>query len=716
MKRYKAIASIAGITAMSALVTTSALAADQSQSLRDGQRPVATEAAPISPISGQHEQNLFRTSVSLDRKHTLPHPPIDQIPWMPMPEPDAPGVRTGNGVGLSTLTSHDALTGITEELNVNFTPSGEIGGQSIEGDYQGFGNMVDTYDETLESFGSMSLAGGLDSFPRSGNVKLIMRFTDVNGVQRWFACSGSMQDGGVVLAAAHCVYARVPNGIVINDWADIIYVYPGWDGVSNNGPFGQPDGSEVIQNFGYAFGTSFLAGTNYVNNGDFDSDCGLIRLSRGSSRNIGMLTGWYAWAWGGSCATIQSRTYNNFSYPSENCPTAGLHNGRDMYYWSGSIDACPDNQMQLNTGGGNCLDTVWGGMSGSGMYYIVDDNRYVHSVASTSNRTTRGYYCKLWETFVNDMQDFETTTRGASLDIEALRFRAGGSTSVFQGQAMDAGAAVLMVNATNNNPASDGYQIKVYLSTNNNISSGDTLLATWNYNFNFAAMQSVTFNVPAPIIPLDTPPGTYWIGIELDTWADGVSSNNDTDTWDAQQITVLEAHPDLDATLCDAVSGTYYRGETISVTHRTFNFGERISGNVHLEFRASTNTIISTFDTLMEERNYSPLAVGNSIFVNSFVQIPADLAPGNYYIGTIVDESLGLETNLSNNSIADTATITVLECVPDLTGDGLVNFFDVSAFLQAFNAMDPVADFNNDGLFNFFDVSAFLAAFAAGCP
>ena len=84
----------------------------------------------------------------------------------------------------------------------------------------------------------------------------------------------------------------------------------------------------------------------------------------------------------GSCGTIQSRTYNNFSYPAENCPLPGLHNGRDMYYWSGSIDDCPGNQLHLDTGGGNCYDTVWGGMSGSGMYYISDGNRYVHAVCS----------------------------------------------------------------------------------------------------------------------------------------------------------------------------------------------------------------------------------------------------------------------------------------------------------------------------------------------
>ena len=55
-------------------------------------------------------------------------------------------------------------------------------------------------------------------------------------------------------------------------------------------------------------------------------------------------------------------------------------------------------------------------------------------------------------------------------------------------------------------------------------------------------------------------------------------------------------------------------------------------------------------------------------------------------------------------------------CLADLTDDGLVNFFDVSAFLGAFSSEDPIADFDGNGVFNFFDVSAFLNAFSAGCP
>ena len=73
------------------------------------------------------------------------------------------------------------------------------------------------------------------------------------------------------------------------------------------------------------------------------------------------------------------------------------------------------------------------------------------------------------------------------------------------------------------------------------------------------------------------------------------------------------------------------------------------------------------------------------------------------------------------DAAADTYAIVVLVpdtgiCAADMTNDGVLDFFDVSAFLNAYNAMDPSADFTNDGAFDFFDVSAFLSAYNAGCP
>ncbi|GEM_PF-820430 len=49
-------------------------------------------------------------------------------------------------------------------------------------------------------------------------------------------------------------------------------------------------------------------------------------------------------------------------------------------------------------------------------------------------------------------------------------------------------------------------------------------------------------------------------------------------------------------------------------------------------------------------------------------------------------------------------------CAPDLTGDGQLDFFDVSFLLQ--NGVD----YNGDTMFDFFDISSFLQEFSVGCP
>lgn len=54
-------------------------------------------------------------------------------------------------------------------------------------------------------------------------------------------------------------------------------------------------------------------------------------------------------------------------------------------------------------------------------------------------------------------------------------------------------------------------------------------------------------------------------------------------------------------------------------------------------------------------------------------------------------------------------------CPGDWNGDGLVNFFDVQAYLSAFSARLPAADLNGDGAHNFFDIQDFLNRFSGGC-
>jgi hypothetical protein len=55
-------------------------------------------------------------------------------------------------------------------------------------------------------------------------------------------------------------------------------------------------------------------------------------------------------------------------------------------------------------------------------------------------------------------------------------------------------------------------------------------------------------------------------------------------------------------------------------------------------------------------------------------------------------------------------------CPVDINGNGVVDFFDIAAFLLFYQIQDPIADWTGDGLFNFFDFAGYLNAFQDGCP
>jgi hypothetical protein len=57
-----------------------------------------------------------------------------------------------------------------------------------------------------------------------------------------------------------------------------------------------------------------------------------------------------------------------------------------------------------------------------------------------------------------------------------------------------------------------------------------------------------------------------------------------------------------------------------------------------------------------------------------------------------------------------------MSCPADFTGEGDLNFLDVSLFLSLYASQDPSADLTNDAMWNFLDVSLFLSLYGQGCP
>ena len=100
----------------------------------------------------------------------------------------------------------------------------------------------------------------------------------------------------------------------------------------------------------------------------------------------------------------------------------------------------------------------------------------------------------------------------------------------------------------------------------------------------------------------------------------------------------------------------------------------------------------------------------NSQF-GSAVSIDQDMA----IIGSSIDDhTMDPGSNAGSAYIFDLGCAANI-CPGDLNQDGQLNFFDITAFLNAFSQQDPIADITSDGVWDFFDISAFLALFSAGC-
>ncbi len=150
----------------------------------------------------------------------------------------------------------------------------------------------------------------------------------------------------------------------------------------------------------------------------------------------------------------------------------------------------------------------------------------------------------------------------------------------------------------------------------------------------------------------------------------------------------------------------FEEGQTVYVDFAYANFGTDPSGTFRVELCLNGDLVGFLDDTLD--------AQSGTLITDVEIE---NLTPGDHLLEVKLDvgDVVG-ETDEGNNVYALVITVTGSVCVADFNGDGVLNFFDVSAFLTDFNAGLNSADLNNDGLLNFFDVSAFLTAYTAGCP
>jgi hypothetical protein len=216
-----------------------------------------------------------------------------------------------------------------------------------------------------------------------------------------------------------------------------------------------------------------------------------------------------------------------------------------------------------------------------------------------------------------------------------------------------------------------GFYITYYLSTDNVITTSDTVLGV-RYVSSLAAGASNAANT-ALTLPTNLM-GTYYIGAIVDmyyTSAYGSSnlvreSDETNNVSEAQAISVAAADLTMSAI---SVPSNGYAGQAVTVGNTvTAAAAGGNAGGFYITYYLSTDNVITTSDTVLGVRYVSSLAAGASNAANTVLTLPTNLM-GTYYIGAIADmyytsaygsSNLVRESDETNNVTAGDAILITL--------------------------------------------------------
>ncbi|NLE39587.1 MAG: trypsin-like serine protease, partial [Pirellulaceae bacterium] len=420
--------------------------------------------------------------------------------YIPMPTPTYS--ETSSPSGLGQAISYDVRTG-QETLHPTAMGPFSASGQALGG-YEEVAALLAEMDSDASgdgdielSFSSLSLVDDPDIFPWRVNVKLFMNFSGSN-----YVASGVLIDPMHVLTAGHCVYDSDEGG-----WATSITVVPAYE----NG----------AKPYGEAKSVGLHSWTGWTQSRDYDHDIAVIDLDR----PIGALTSWYGYGYNSSSFFYTGNTFHNAGYPA-----ASPYNGRYMYYQYGDFDYFIPFTNRVGI-----WREAFGGQSGSGAYHSSDGSRTVYAVLSNGNDSATNFIRLTDSKFYDIRDDFIADDTPSTFDLIPLNVKASPGT-------INSGAAPSSMSYVVHNYSSAAWSgtvnVDVYLSTNNTITTADTLLQSHSFTRSFSAKGTNTITVGTPpTIPAATASGNYWIGVIITT-TDHSTGNNTTNGWDAAAITV----------------------------------------------------------------------------------------------------------------------------------------------------------------------------------
>ncbi len=253
-----------------------------------------------------------------------------------------------------------------------------------------------------------------------------------------------------------------------------------------------------------------------------------------------------------------------------------------------------------------------------------------------------------------------TETSSPTIDLVADAVVAS-PTTVSAGASM---SAIFSGHVAGSGTVGGSFGIGFYLSTDNNITTGDVLLQVLTSAW--GSVPGDTFGYGSPGVSLTIPGGTsagnYYLGMIVDN-ADVIDEANESNNvaWTPITVAAAGALPNIEAVSCSVSPTSTTAGSTVSFTSRGRNSGTVGASAFSWAIYLSTDaTINPATDTSLMALDYPGgwNAGADTGDVTRSVPLPSGLADGTYYLGIYYDAFYQVsETNEGDNSCSAAFTI-----------------------------------------------------------
>ncbi|WP_299587683.1 CARDB domain-containing protein [uncultured Tateyamaria sp.] len=223
-------------------------------------------------------------------------------------------------------------------------------------------------------------------------------------------------------------------------------------------------------------------------------------------------------------------------------------------------------------------------------------------------------------------------------------------------------------------------QSTLYLSTDANVTTADVAIMT---DADTGTMSSGEVNSEGDgsngsdpyVVPDSLAPGTYYLAVIADDDNSVSESNETNNASNVVEITVVDPQPDIDLTTSaiGIAPSNPQVGDAVNFSWTITNLGEDTAETAFVtSIYLSTDSTVTTSDRLLvTDIASSGLAAGGLESFNETIIIDGTFAPGEYWVGAIVDtESAIAEVNEANNTLVGGHSFTI-EPAPDVSASNL---------------------------------------------